>query len=215
MFLGGKNNQGLPRCTKTEMLMFLHQFVRWKLMLPTSALVKKTISQYVKKGNLTFQQRASCSMVRIKLSLCFLGGAALRHCVCRTGEGLRGDIQHLTQTWSGTGQNVNHHAVPGAPRAGLEFVNDLGWDNALYMSQEVSRCLWPLRGHLRQLHDGARKARLVPPGASRSAGAPDFDADHRWKQCHWETPDALDLLPALLPEVSRVKDGKIVGGAEE
>lgn len=105
--------------------------------------------------------------------------------------------------------------MSGAPRAGPELGDDLGWGNALYISHEVSRCLWPLRGHLGQLHGGACKARLVPPGASRSAGAPDFDVDHGWKQWHWETPDALDLLLALLPEVSHVNDGKIVGGAEE
>lgn len=92
--------------------------------------------------------------------------------------------------------------MPGAPRAGPEFGDDPGWGNALYMSQEVSRCLWPLRGHLGQLHDGSRKASLVPSGASRSLGAPAFDADHRCKTQHWETPDALDLLLALLPKVS-------------
>lgn len=97
--------------------------------------------------------------------------------------------------------------MPGAPRAGPELGDDPGWGNALYMSQEVSRCLRPLRGHLGQLHDGARKASLVPPGASRSPGAAAFDADHGWKTQHRETPDALDLLPALLPKVSRVHDG--------
>lgn len=103
--------------------------------------------------------------------------------------------------------------MPGAPRAGPELGDDLRWSIALYMSHEVSRCLWPLRGHLGQLHDGACKASLVPSGASSSAGSSAFDADHGWKRWYRETPDALDLLPALLPKVS--PDGKmqeIVGG---
>lgn len=94
------------------------------------------------------------------------------------------------------------NAVPGAPRAGPEFRDDPGRGNALYLSHEVPRCLWPLRGHLGQLHDGARKASVVPPGTSSFTGAPAFDDHHRWKPRHWETPDALDFLPALLPKVN-------------
>lgn len=70
-------------------------------MLPTSALVEISLAicqkgNLFEKGTLTFQQGAYCRMIRIRLSLCFWGGAALRRCVCSgdSGEGLRGEIQH-------------------------------------------------------------------------------------------------------------------------